>query len=67
MRNLVGVAVLMVGILPSCSSDEVKRAACEAVYQKGCVDSTGLQNCDPWHLTYDEYRIRREGITEPGE
>jgi hypothetical protein len=64
-KALIGTAVLLVIMLPACSSNEIKRAAYEATYHKGCIDRTGAQNCDPGHKTYEEYKKDREQLTKP--
>jgi hypothetical protein len=57
--------MIVFGMWPACSSDQVNRSAYEAVYQKSCMDQTGVPNCDPEHMTYDEYRKDREQVLEP--
>lgn len=64
-KAMFGLIMLIASILPACSSDGVKRSAYEAVYQKDCMDRTGAPNCDPAHMTYDEYRETRERLTKP--
>jgi hypothetical protein len=59
-----GLAMMAVSMLAACSSVQVKRSAYEAVYQKSCMDQTGVTNCDPEHMTYDEYRKDRERVLE---
>lgn len=64
-RVMNGLLMIVIGMLPACSSDQVKRSAYEAAYQKSCMDHTGTPNCDPEHMTYDEYRKDREQVLEP--
>jgi len=44
----------------ACSSEATKRAAYEALYQKDCIDRTGIPQCDPEHMDYDRYRKERD-------
>ena len=46
----------------ACTSEATKRAAYEALYQKDCIDRTGIPQCDPEHKDYDEYRKEREEV-----
>lgn len=65
---------IAVGVIPSvvvalacaaCTSEATKRAAYEALYQKDCIDRTGIPQCDPEHKDYDEYRKEREEVLKP--
>lgn len=62
MRALfsAGMTLLLLGTLPGCASEEVKRGAYEAIYQKGCMDRVGSPNCDAEHKGYDQYKKERE-------
>ena len=64
-RAINGLGMMVVSLLPACTSDQVKRSAYEAVYKKGCMDETGVPNCDPEHMTYDEYTKDRERLVKP--
>jgi hypothetical protein len=65
-KATAGLIMLIASTLPACSSDQVKRSAYEAVYQKDCMDRTGVSSCDPTHMTYDEYNEDRERLVKPG-
>jgi hypothetical protein len=56
------LAILLVLILPGCTSDAAKRSAYEALHQKWCMDRTGVPNCDPDHKSYDAYEKEREEV-----
>ncbi|HUX25012.1 MAG TPA: hypothetical protein VMV87_10385 [Burkholderiales bacterium] len=62
---LVATAVLLSLAWSACTSGNIKRAAYEAAYQKGCIDRVGTPNCDPEHPTYVEYSSDRERLTRP--
>ena len=62
----VGVITFVVALAcTACSSEATKRAAYEALYQKDCMDRTGIPQCDPEHKDYDEYRKEREEVLKP--
>lgn len=58
--NLIATLSMPLIFLFGCSSDEVKRGAYEAIYQKGCMDRSGTPDCDPEHKSYDQYKNDRE-------
>ena len=65
-----GVAVIAVALpfalaCPACSTEATKRAAYEALYQKDCLDRTGVPQCDPEHKDYDQYRQERDETLNP--
>ena len=63
----INACVLAVALC-ACTSGAAKRAAYEAVYQKECLDRTGVPNCDPAHKSYDEYtRDRNEALERDSE
>jgi hypothetical protein len=51
---------LLLTLLSGCTSDEVKRGAYNALYQKSCMDRAGTPDCDPEHKSYDQYKHDRE-------
>ena len=58
-----GVIIFLISLTcTACSSEATKRAAYEALYQKDCIDRTGIPQCDPEHKDYDEYRKEREEV-----
>jgi len=59
---LVATAVLLSLAWSACTSDNVKRAAYEAAYQKGCIDRVGVPDCDPAHKSYEEYSRDRDQL-----
>jgi len=60
-RNIyLAAVVFFMPALPGCTSDELKRGTYEALYQKQCMDQSGMPNCDPGHKSYDEYQRERE-------
>ena len=65
-----GVAVIALA-LPfalagtACSTEATKRAAYEALYQKDCIDRTGIPQCDPDHQDYDQYSKERDEALKP--
>jgi len=56
-RWLLAVALIA---LAGCSTDDVKRATYEGLYQKSCNDRTGEFNCDPDHRDYEQYKKERD-------
>jgi hypothetical protein len=61
---LVATAVLLSLAWSACTSGNIKRAAYEAAYEKGC-DRVGV-NCVPEHpTTYADYSSDRERLTRP--
>lgn len=55
------IIVLSVLTFTACTSDGVKRGIYESLYQRQCLDNAQMLDCDPKHMTYDEYeRERRE-------
>ena len=62
---LVATAVLLSLAWSACTSGNIKRAAYEATYQKGCIDRVGVPNCDPGQPSYAEYSNDRERLTRP--
>ena len=59
-RKLLAAGALLLALaFSACSSEELKRAAYEAAYQKGCMDRSAMPNCDPAHPSYDEYKRAR--------
>jgi hypothetical protein len=58
-KLLAATAVLLSLAWSACTSDQVKRAAYEAAYQKSCIDRTGLPACNPDHQDYDQYQSER--------
>ncbi len=58
-KLLAATAVLLSLAWSACTSDHVKRAAYEAVYQKGCIDRTGLPACNSDRQSYDQYQSER--------
>lgn len=63
-KLLAAIAVLLSLAWTACSSDHFKRAAYEAVYQKGCIDRVGLPNCAPDHPSYDQYQAERKWLAK---
>jgi hypothetical protein len=63
-NTIIGTILLFTLASSACTSDDFKRSAYEAVYQKECVDRTGTPNCDPEHRSYDEYDKDREEALE---
>jgi len=62
----VGVITSLVAFAcAACSSEATKRAAYEALYQKDCIDRTGIPQCDPEHMYYDRYRTERDEALNP--
>ncbi len=61
-QALAATAVLLSLAWSACTSDHIKRAAYEAVYQKGCIDRTGMPNCNPEHMTFEEYGKERDRL-----
>jgi len=59
------IASLVAFACTACTSEATKRAAYEALYQKDCIDRTGIPQCDPEHKDYDEYRNEREEVLKP--
>jgi hypothetical protein len=66
-RGIVaGAIAVLVGLASAaCSSEATKRAAYEALYQKDCIDRTGIPQCDPEHKDYDQYRQERDETLNP--
>jgi hypothetical protein len=62
--RLCGLALSLVVALSACTSDAAKRSAYEALHQKGCMDRTGVPNCDPDHPSYETYKKEREKVLE---
>lgn len=58
-ETLATVMVLLMFILPACTADGVKRGIYEGLYQQQCMDSIKLADCNPEHLTYDQYELER--------
>ena len=56
----LGLTLILLMVLPACTSEAVKQGTYEAIYQKGCMDRTGTPNCDPEHKSYDRYKKERE-------
>lgn len=56
MNKIKSLGVLFVVLVSACSSEGAKRSAYEALYQKDCMDRTGIPHCDQKHPSYDEYR-----------
>jgi hypothetical protein len=60
-RNvLVRTLVLLTLTLPGCTSEAVKRGTYDALYQKQCMDRSGVPNCDAEHKSYEQYKKDRE-------
>lgn len=59
-KLLAAIAVLLSLAWTACSSDHFKRAAYEAIYEKGCIDRVGLPNCSPERLSYEQYQAERQ-------
>lgn len=51
---------VFVQLLSGCTLDQLKRAGYEALYQNQCMREKGVSDCDPEHMTYDEYKRVRE-------
>jgi hypothetical protein len=61
-KNRIAIAIMLLLLLPGCTSEAIKRGTYEAAYQKACMDRTGNPNCDPEHKSYDQYKRDRETI-----
>lgn len=57
---LLGVVVLTV----ACAGSKVdtKRSVYNAMQQHQCIKDTGNPNCDPGHMSYDQYKEAREKL-----
>ena len=64
-KALAASAVLLSLAWSACTSEHIKRVAYEAAYQKGCIDRTGIANCDPRHQSYDRYENDRVRLLKP--
>lgn len=62
--KLGAAAILGCLALSGCSSEAMKGGAYEALYQKECMDRTGVPDCDPDHKSYETYRRDREEVLE---
>ncbi|MHB8666330.1 MAG: hypothetical protein ACYC7B_02275 [Burkholderiales bacterium] len=65
-KALAATAVLLSLAWSACTSDNIKRAAYEAAYEKGCIDRTGTPNCDPEHKSFDAYSKERDSLLAAG-
>lgn len=65
-KALAATAVLLSLAWSACTSDNIKRAAYEAAYAKGCIDRTGSPNCDPEPKTFDAYGKERDSLLAAG-
>ena len=59
--------MLLLGVLISiaaCANSKVdtKRAVYNAMQQHQCIKDTGNPNCDPDHMTYDQYKEARDKL-----
>lgn len=65
MRLSLILLSLSILVLLGCTSENLKRSAYEAVYQKECLDRTQTPNCDPAHPSYNKYEQKRKEETVP--
>lgn len=54
------LALLFAQLLNACTLDQLKGAGYEALYQNQCIREEGVPDCDPEHMSYDEYQQVRE-------
>jgi len=62
-RVLIILSVLLV-CLGGCANVDTKRTVYNAMQQRQCIKDTGNPNCDPGHMTYDEYKEERDKLKE---
>jgi hypothetical protein len=54
------LAVLCAQLLNGCTLDQLKGAGYQALYEHQCMQDEGVPDCDPEHLSYDEYKRLRD-------
>lgn len=59
--------ILFAGLLlvaSGCANQDPKRTIYNAMHDRQCIKDTGNPNCDPDHMTYDEYKAQREKLNK---
>ena len=54
------LALFCAQLLNACTLDQLKGAGYEALYQNQCMRDEGMSDCDPEHMSYDDYKRLRE-------
>ena len=60
----IGIFFLLALTLSACTAESVKQGSYEALYQKQCLDRTGIPNCEPGHESYDAYQNDRDAVQQ---
>ena len=62
MKNIIWYlfTFLFAQLLNACTLDQLKGVGYEALYQNQCMRDEGIPDCDPEHMSYDEYQQVRE-------
>ena len=65
MSKIVALVImLLASVISSCAHQYSKRAAYNALQQRQCIKDTGNPNCDPEHMTYEEYKEQRDKLNK---
>lgn len=56
----LGIVLLFLASVLGCTSEQIKGAAYESIYQRNCMDRFGTPDCDPEHKSYDRYKYERD-------
>jgi len=61
MSREISATIIVLSILTftACTSDGVKRGIYDGLYQRQCLDNAKMLDCDPKHMTYDQYERER--------
>ena len=58
--KIIALGIVFALQLPAYTSDEIKRAGYDILYQNQCMREEGMPDCDPDHMSYDEYKKIRD-------
>ena len=61
MSKIVALVImLLASVISSCAHQDSKRAVYNALQQRQCIKDGVNPNCDPEHMTYEEYKEQRD-------
>lgn len=65
MPRFANILLLLVfAQFTACAYHSVKHFTYDALHSRQCIEDTGYVNCDPDHLSYQEYEKQRQEINK---
>jgi hypothetical protein len=62
MLRILALITILCFFMAGCSSTSFKQAAYEGLHSRQCIEKTGNPDCDPDHISYEEYKKERDKL-----